>query len=398
MNPMAALLLRRQAERARRGHRLQPRRLRRPRQQRPGRQVRQHRQPRRRLHQQALRRRARGDVGDDGRALLDALRGASAATVAELYDAREFGKALREIMALADASTATFDQHKPWQLAKDPARAARLHDVCSRALHRGLPAAHGLPHSRCCRRCAGSVARASFGLAPRFAWDDAARAGDHAIAPYQHLMQRVDPKQLDALFEPRPTAVASRRPPPRARDRPAPARRRADRARRSRSTISPRSTCASRRSSPARRSRARPSCCSLTLDVGEARTRNVFSGIQSAYEPEQLVGKLTVMVANLAPRKMKFGVSEGMVLAASHADEKADPGLYVLEPHGRARCRACAFAERWRSVRRRRCRRHRSTRAHVRRPTRGATTGRRGTSRPWSSPARCSRSRSSRSR
>jgi methionyl-tRNA synthetase len=70
----------------------------------------------------------------------------------------------------------------------------------------------------------------------------------------------------------------------------------------------------------------------LTLDVGEAKTRNVFSGIKSAYKPEDLVGKFTVMVANLAPRKMKFGLSEGMVLAASHADEKANPGLYVLEP------------------------------------------------------------------
>ncbi len=70
----------------------------------------------------------------------------------------------------------------------------------------------------------------------------------------------------------------------------------------------------------------------LTLDVGEAAPRNVFSGIQSAYAPEDLVGKLTVMVANLAPRKMKFGVSDGMVLAASHVDEKAHPGIYVLEP------------------------------------------------------------------
>ena len=74
----------------------------------------------------------------------------------------------------------------------------------------------------------------------------------------------------------------------------------------------------------------------LTLDVGEGRTRNVFSGIQSAYKPEQLVGKFTVVVANLAPRKMKFGVSEGMVLAASSADagidKSADPGLYILEP------------------------------------------------------------------
>ena len=70
----------------------------------------------------------------------------------------------------------------------------------------------------------------------------------------------------------------------------------------------------------------------LTLDVGEGKTRNVFSGIASSYQPADLVGKLTVMVANLAPRKMKFGVSEGMVLAASHGDEKQQPGIYVLQP------------------------------------------------------------------
>jgi methionyl-tRNA synthetase len=70
----------------------------------------------------------------------------------------------------------------------------------------------------------------------------------------------------------------------------------------------------------------------LTLDVGEGRTRNVFSGIKSAYKPEDLIGKLTVLVANLAPRKMKFGVSEGMVLCASAADEKTNPGLYLLDP------------------------------------------------------------------
>jgi methionyl-tRNA synthetase len=75
----------------------------------------------------------------------------------------------------------------------------------------------------------------------------------------------------------------------------------------------------------------------LTLDIGEETTRNVFSGIKSAYRPEELVGKLTVMVANLAPRKMKFGMSEGMVLAASAADEKAEPGLYILEPHSGAK-------------------------------------------------------------
>ena len=70
----------------------------------------------------------------------------------------------------------------------------------------------------------------------------------------------------------------------------------------------------------------------LTLDAGEGKLRNVFSGIASAYKPAQLIGKDTVLVANLAPRKMKFGISEGMVLAASHADEKSRPGIYVLEP------------------------------------------------------------------
>ena len=70
----------------------------------------------------------------------------------------------------------------------------------------------------------------------------------------------------------------------------------------------------------------------LTLDAGEGRTRNVFSGIASVYKPQDLEGKLTVMVANLAPRKMKFGISEGMVLAASDADEKKNPGIFVLEP------------------------------------------------------------------
>jgi methionyl-tRNA synthetase len=70
----------------------------------------------------------------------------------------------------------------------------------------------------------------------------------------------------------------------------------------------------------------------LMLDVGEGRHRNVLSGIKSAYEPADLVGKLTVMIANLAPRKMKFGVSEGMVLAASDAD-KSSPGLFLLDPH-----------------------------------------------------------------
>ena len=69
----------------------------------------------------------------------------------------------------------------------------------------------------------------------------------------------------------------------------------------------------------------------LTLDIGEEKPRNVFAGIKSAYDPNQLIGRLTVMVANLAPRKMKFGLSEGMVMAASDPDGKS-PGIYLLSP------------------------------------------------------------------
>jgi methionyl-tRNA synthetase len=70
----------------------------------------------------------------------------------------------------------------------------------------------------------------------------------------------------------------------------------------------------------------------FTLDVGEGRHRNVFSGINSAYgTPKSLVGRHVVLVANLAPRKMKFGISEGMILSASHADDKAQPGIFLLD-------------------------------------------------------------------
>jgi len=139
------------------------------------------------------------------------------------------------------------------------------------------------------------------------------------IGTYQHLMQRVDPKLLDALFEP-PAPAAPALPGGEA--------------------IAP--TIGIEDFAKVDLRIAKIVNCEhvegsdkllrLTLDVGEGRTRNVFSGIKSAYKPEDLIGKLTVMVANLAPRKMKFGVSEGMVLAASHADEKAHPGVFVLEP------------------------------------------------------------------
>ena len=157
------------------------------------------------------------------------------------------------------------------------------------------------------------------------------------VAPYQHLMQRVDPKQLDALFEApveAATPPSASVPPPTRSPCPCPA------AKPSRATIAiddfAKLDLRIALIVACEKVEGSTKLLKLTLDAGEARTRTVFSGIQSAYSPEQLVGKLTVLVANLAPRKMKFGVSEGMVLAASHADEKSHPGLFILEPHAGA--------------------------------------------------------------
>jgi methionyl-tRNA synthetase len=255
------------------------------------------------------------DVGVEGRTLLDGLR-AHRDTVVELYNEREFGKALREIMALADRVNAFVDLHKPWELAKKPGQDAVLHDVCTvcieafRVLTIYLKPV--LPV------LAGQVER-FLNVAPMDFSDVARSLGAHRIGEYRHLMQRVDPKQVDALFEPPPAAAA-----PVPGGEPLAAEIGIDDFAKIDLRIA--------KIVEAKRVEGSSKLLQLTLDVGEGRLRNVFSGIASAYAPEQLAGKLTVVVANLAPRKMKFGVSEGMVLAASHADEKGHPGLYVLEP------------------------------------------------------------------
>jgi methionyl-tRNA synthetase len=152
------------------------------------------------------------------------------------------------------------------------------------------------------------------------------------ISAYRHLLQRVEPKQLDALFAAPAESAAAAPGEPIALPLPGG------------EAVAPTITIDDFAKVDLRialivaceKVEGSNKLLRLTLDVGEARTRTVFSGIQSAYSPEQLVGKLTVVVANLAPRKMKFGLSEGMVLAASHADDKAHPGLFVLEPHAGA--------------------------------------------------------------
>jgi len=263
------------------------------------------------------------DLGVEGRVLLDGLR-AHKDTVVELYESREFGKALREVMLLADRVNEYVDKHKPWELAKHADQTAVLHDVCSVCIEAfrvlTLYLKPVLP-------ALAAQVEAFLQVAPlNFA--DAARAlGAHRIGDYKHLMQRVDAKLLDALFE--PPADAPEVPPP--GGEPLAAQIGIDDFAKVDLRIA--------KIVAAERVEGSSKLLRLTLDVGEGPDpqgrpihRNVFSGIASAYQPEELAGKLTVMVANLAPRKMKFGLSEGMVLAASHADEKAHPGLYVLEP------------------------------------------------------------------
>ena len=252
-------------------------------------------------------------------------------------------------MEVADVANRYVDENKPWILAKDEAKTgapdrAKLHDVCTTALilfrQLTIMLSPVLPHVAArVREFLGDDA---------YSWADT--QGERVYAPllgrtigtYSHLMQRVDAKMVEDLFDkPAPAAV------------PAAVPAKAEAA----------STATTETALPAAEAAdieelapeisiddftridlrvARIVNCEhvegsskllrLTLDLGEGRYRNVFSGIKSAYQPEQLIGKLTVMVANLAPRKMKFGVSEGMVLCASAKDEKANPGLYLLEP------------------------------------------------------------------
>ena len=256
-----------------------------------------------------------------------------AAAIAEHYAARELGKAMREIMALADRINHDFDAHQPWVLAKDPANRAELQDVCSRALQgfRLLTVllAPVLPE------VAARVARELFGMARSFEWSDADVLPER-INSYQHLMTRVDAKQLDALFDDvkETKAVSDTKPAPEAKPAAAPAAPKDDPS--AATTISidefKRVDLRVAKIANAEHVEGADKLLKLTLDLG-FETWTVFAGIKSAYDPALLVGRLTVVVANLAPRKMKFGVSQGMVLAAS-GDE---PGLYLLSPDSGAK-------------------------------------------------------------
>jgi methionyl-tRNA synthetase len=238
--------------------------------------------------------------------------------VRDHYEAREFGRAIRDIMSAADRINQSFDASQPWVLAKDAARRAELQDVCSRALHGfkvlSVLLAPVLPQT------AKRVAREFFGLDRDFTWADA-EVLPTRVEPYQHLMTRVEAKQLDQLLELAPPAPAV-----------AATKGKEGSAVEETNTITiedfGKIDLRIARIADAEHVEGADKLLRLTLDVGPLGTKQVFAGIKSAYDPETLKGRLTVMVANLAPRKMKFGVSEGMVLAASGDG----PGIYLLSP------------------------------------------------------------------
>ncbi len=241
-------------------------------------------------------------------------------------EAREFGRAVREIMAQADLINQAFDAAQPWLVAKglletDTEKRALLQDICSTALA-GFKAlsvmlAPILPS------LAQRVATELFGLEKSFVWNDAGQLPTR-INPFKHLMQRAEPTMLEALFEPPAVDQAPQAPAEIPGGEPLA------------ETISiddfVKVDLRVARIVNCEHVEGSTKLLRLTLDVGEGRHRNVFSGIKSVYSPELLIGRMTVMVANLAPRKMKFGISEGMVLAASHADDQVDAGIYLLDP------------------------------------------------------------------
>lgn len=238
-------------------------------------------------------------------------------TIAQFYETREFGKAMREIMALADIANGFVADAAPWQLVKQEDKQDEAHQVCSNALNLFRILVTYL------KPVLPKLAKDVEGfLQLTLTWDDLGRdLAGHKIAPFKALMQRVEMKNIEAIIEASTENLQVTEAP------------------KSQLDLDPISEEISfddfakldlriARIAKAEHVPEANKLLKLQLDLG-SETKQVFAGIKSAYAPEDLEGKLTVMVANLAPRKMRFGMSEGMVLAAGPG--KKD--LWILEPH-----------------------------------------------------------------
>jgi methionyl-tRNA synthetase len=256
----------------------------------------------------------------------------AAADIAALYDGREYAKAVRQVFALVDDINALIEEMRPWDIAKDPQRADDLHEACSICI--SLFASVTVLLKPILARLAPDAE--AFLRSGELQWSDVARDwSGHRIDRYSHLMKRVEPAMLDALFE-SPAAPAAEP----VTSVPAPDPGPDPDTRPGGQPVAPTITIDDfarldlrvARIMGAEAVEGSDKLLRLRLDVGEGTERTVFAGIKAHHRPEDLVGRLTVVVANLAPRKMKFGISEGMVLAASHADEATVPGVFLLEP------------------------------------------------------------------
>jgi methionyl-tRNA synthetase len=241
------------------------------------------------------------------------------ASVAEAFEKRQYHKAIREIMALADKANQFIDSNAPWVTIKDETKQSFTHDVCSLGINLFRILVVYL------KPVVPTLATQSeLFLNDELSWDSAQSVlSDHPINKFKALMQRVDMDKVNAMIEASKENLAPI------------------------VTLDPNSPLALdpiaemiefddfakidlriARIAKAEHVEKADKLLRLELDLG-GETRQVFAGIKSAYQPEDLEGKLTVMVANLAPRKMRFGLSEGMVLAAGPGGEE----LWILEPH-----------------------------------------------------------------
>jgi methionyl-tRNA synthetase len=258
----------------------------------------------------------------------------SAETIAASYAARDYGRALRDIMALADKANGFVAGAAPWEMAKQEGRETELHTVCSEALEMfrllTLYLKPVLP------KLAAEVEQ-FLNIAP-LQWTDAGASlvDGHAIQTYQHLITRLDPKLIEAMVEANKESLQV--PQQHSEQRHAAHQQKEAKAEVAAAEKDWEPYIAIEdfakvdlriaRIADAQHVEGAEKLLKLMLDIGEEKPRQVFAGIKSAYDPESLKGRLTVMVANLAPRKMKFGMSEGMVLAAS--DERGGP--FILSP------------------------------------------------------------------
>lgn len=250
------------------------------------------------------------------------------ASIENAYENREYARAVREIMRLADLANKYVDDTAPWVLAKDPSKDAELHQVCTNALNMFKILLTYL------KPIIPSLVKASEDfLGVTLNWNEAcAPLTDREINPFKPLFKRIEQKQVDEMIKESKEDLAKAAPK-------APAKEAGDEPLAPQITIDDFAKIDLRVAKivNAEHVEGAEKLLKLELDLGFEQ-RHVFAGIKSAYKPEDLIGRLTVMVANLAPRKMKFGMSEGMVCAAGPGgkdiflltpDSGAKPGMRI---------------------------------------------------------------------